>query len=233
MEMTKCVIYKRTSSLTNCGDTKDSHLRQEKICLDYCKSNKFSVAGIFYDEGVSGKVSVFGRNAFRDLYVYCLENSVKYIIFESISRFSRDLYELEVAYRQLTENGIQLVSVNDGDFEDDRVSKLQRQIISAISEYQREEIVFNMSVARERKKIHNKSIGAVTIDGRGKCEGRKSHKEMNMELVAIVKKLRRRNWKSKKQMSYRKISDYLFDNGYVNERGNKFSAMSISRMVGQ
>ena len=233
MQVKKCVIYKRTSSLTNCGESKDSHARQEQICLEYCKSNKFLVTAIFYDEGVSGKVSVFNRNAFRDLYVYCLENNVKYIIFESISRFSRDLYELEVAYRQITEKGIQLVSVNDGDFDGDRVSKLQRQIISAISEYQREEIVFNMSVARERKKIHNKSVGVVTLDGSGKCEGRKSHKEMNTELVAIVKKLRRRNWKSKKQMSYRKISNYLFDNGYVNERGTKFSAISISRMMEQ
>lgn len=231
--MKKCVIYKRTSSLTNCGESKDSHTRQEQICLDYCKNNKLLPSATFYDEGVSGKVSVFNRNAFRDLYVYCLENNVKMVVFESISRFSRDLYELEVAYRQLTEKGIQLVSVNDGDFEDDRVSKLQRQIISAISEYQREEIVFNMSVARERKKIHNKSVGVVTLDGSGKCEGRKSHKEMDTELVAIVKKLRRRNWKSKKQMSFRKIADYLFDNGYVNERGNKFSAMSISRMVEQ
>ena len=201
--------------------------------MDYCKSNKFSVAGIFYDEGVSGKVSVFNRNAFRDLYVYCLENHVKYVIFESISRFSRDLYELEVAYRQLTEKSIQLVSVNDGDFEGDRVSKLQRQIISAISEYQREEIVFNMSVARERKKIHNKSVGVVTLDGKGKCEGRKSHKEMNTELVAVVKKLRRRNWKTKKQMSYRKIAEYLFDNGYENERGNRYNAKSIRDMVQQ
>ena len=119
------------------------------------------------------------------------------------------------------------------DFEDDRVSKLQRQIISAISEYQREEIVFNLSVARGRKKIQNKEIGVTTLEGKGKCEGRKSHKEINSELVVLVKKLRRKNWKTKKQMSYRKISDYLFENGYANERGNQYDAKSISRMVQQ
>jgi DNA invertase Pin-like site-specific DNA recombinase len=83
---------------------------------------------VFYDEGISGKVSVFNRNAFRDLYLYCLENSVKIVVFESISRFSRDLYELEVAYRKLTSEGITLISVNEGDFEDDRVSKLHRTL---------------------------------------------------------------------------------------------------------
>ena len=233
MKMKKCVIYKRTSSLTNCGDGKDSHQRQEQICTEYCKSNNLLVQSVFYDEGISGKVSVFNRNAFRDLYLYCLENNVKIVVFESISRFSRDLYELEVAYRKLTSEGITLISVNEGDFEDDRVSKLQRQIISAISEYQREEIVFNLSVARNRKKVRNKDSGYITLKGQGKCEGRKSHKEINSELVVLVKKLRRKNWKTKKQMSYRKISDYLFENGYANERGNQYDAKSISRMVQQ
>ena len=231
--MKNCVIYTRTSSLTNCGEDKDSHQRQEQICIDYCKSNRLSIQAIFYDEGVSGKVSVFNRSAFRDLYLYCLENNVKIVVFESISRFSRDVYELEIAYRKLTSAGFSLVSVNEGDFEDDRVSKLQRQIISAISEYQREEIVFNLSVARNRKKVRNKDSGYITLKGQGKCEGRKSHKEINSELVVLVKKLRRKNWKTKKQMSYQKISDYLFDNGYVNERENPYNHNSIRNMVRQ
>ena len=233
IKMKSCVIYKRTSSLTNCGDDKDSHNRQEQICVDFCESNNFSIQGVFYDKGVSGKVSVFNRKGFYGLYLYCLENNITTVVFESISRFSRDLYELEVAYRKLTDDGIQLISVTDGDFEGDRVSKLQRQIISAISEYQREEIVFNLSVARGRKKIRNKGIGVTTLDGSGKCEGRKSHKEINSELVALVKKLRRKNWKTKKVLSYQKISDYLYSQGHVNEKGNQYDAKSISRMVQQ
>ena len=102
-----------------------------------------------------------------------------------------------------------------------------------LTEYQREEIVFNLSVARNRKKVRNKDLGITSLDGSGKCEGRKSHKEINSELVALVKKLRRRNWKTKKQMSYQKISDYLLDNGYVNERGNPYNHYSIRNMVQQ
>ena len=64
--MKNCVIYTRTSSLTNCGEDKDSHQRQEQICVDYCKSNRLSIQAIFYDEGVSGKVLVFNRSVFRD-----------------------------------------------------------------------------------------------------------------------------------------------------------------------
>ena len=57
------------------------------------------------------------------------------------------------------------------------------------------------------------------------------YRQIISELVVLVKKLRRKNWKTKKQMSYRKISDYLFENGYANERGNQYDAKSISRMV--
>ena len=68
------------------------------------------------------------------------------------------------------------------------------------------------------------------MDGKGKCEGRKAKKKLQ---PALVKKLRRRNWKTKKQMSLRKISKHLLELGYVDERGNPYSAQSISEMVKQ
>ena len=63
---------------------------------------------------------------------------------------------LESGHRTLKVDGFELVSVIDGSFEDNRISKLNRQNLSGIAEYQREEIVFNLSVSRERKKQRNK-----------------------------------------------------------------------------
>ena len=72
------------------------------------------------------------------------------------------------------------------------------------------------------------------MDGQGKCGGRKSHLELNPELVKLVKRLRRRNWKTKKQKSYRQISRILFeDYGYSNEKGKPFNPKSIMVMVSQ
>ena len=140
---------------------------------------------------------------------------------------------MESGHRKLKVDGFELVSVIDGSFEDNRISKLNRQMLSAIAEYQREEIVFNLSVSRERKKQQNKKGNYVTLEGKGKCEGRKAKKELQPELVALVKKLRRRNWKTKKQMSLRKISQHLLELGYVNERGKPYNAQSIKDMVKQ
>ena len=71
-----------------------------------------------------------------------------------------------------------MVSATDGSFEDNRISKLNRQILSGIAEYQREEIVFNLSVSKERKKQRNKRTTMLLLDGKGKCEGRKTKKEL-------------------------------------------------------
>ena len=67
-----------------------------------------------------------------------------------------------------------------------------------------------------------------------KREGRKTHRELNPELVKLVKRLRRRNWKTKRQKSYRQISRILSeDYGFFNERGNAFNQKSIMVMVNQ
>lgn len=232
--MKNCVIYLRTSSLTNVGNDKDSDTRQLESCNLYCSREKLAVEGVFYDMGVSGKTSVFKRDKFKELYFYCLENDIRTIVFESLSRFSRDSLELELGYRKLTEEGFTLISsTSDIEFDNSPHSKLVRGILGSISEYQRGEIVFNLSVSRERKKTFNKTIDYVTLDGQGKCEGRKSHKELNPDLVLLVKKLRKRNWKTKKQRSYREISSILQDRGYLNERGKKYHPKSIKDMVTQ
>ena len=77
--------------------------------------------------------------------------------------------------------------------EDSPQSTLVRHIFSAISQYQREEVVFNLSIARERKKQQNKIEGQVTLTGKGKCGGRKQHSELDPEIVKRVKMVRRKN----------------------------------------
>lgn len=91
--MEKCVIYKRTSSLTNTDEDKNSSTRQEEICRSYCIANKLEPVQIFYDEGVSGKQPVLKRNSFKSLYTFYLNRNIRIVVFEGLSRFSRDLYE--------------------------------------------------------------------------------------------------------------------------------------------
>jgi hypothetical protein len=65
----------------------------------------------------------------------------------------------------------------------------------------------------------------------GKCEGRRSHKEMNPEVVVLAKRLRRRNPKTGERRSLRSIAAELAAMGYLNIYGRPFAAESIKAMV--
>ncbi len=94
-----------------------------------------------------------------------------------------------------------------------------RQVLGAISEFDKAMTVAKLRGARERKRREA-----------GKCEGRKSHAERNPELVALVRQLRRRRPKGG-QRSLREISAELAQRGIMNERGRPFSAASIASML--
>jgi len=59
--------------------------------------------------------------------------------------------------------------------------KMMRQIAGSFAEYEKARLVAKLKAARERKRL-----------AMGKCEGRKSHAEINPEMVQIAKGMRRR-----------------------------------------
>jgi hypothetical protein len=98
-------------------------------------------------------------------------------------------------------------------------AKLVRQVLGAISEFDKAMTVAKLRGARERKRREA-----------GKCEGRKSHAERNPELVALAKRLHRQKPKGGR-MSLRAISAELAAQGFLNENGRPFAAASIKSML--
>jgi DNA invertase Pin-like site-specific DNA recombinase len=148
-------------------------------------------------------------------------NGVRTIIVETASRFARDLMVQEVGHAKLRERGIDLIAAdNPGSFIDDTpTAKLVRQVLGAISEFDKAMTVAKLRGARERKRREA-----------GKCEGRKSHAERNPELVALAKRLHRRKPKGGR-MSLRAISAALSTQGFLNENGRPFAAASVKSML--
>jgi DNA invertase Pin-like site-specific DNA recombinase len=122
----------------------------------------------------------------------------------------------------LTAQGISLIpaSAPDRFLEDTPTAVLVRQVLGAIAQFEKASIVAKLKAARDRKRARD-----------GKCEGRKSHREMNPELVALVKRLRRRNPKTGERRSLRSIAAVLAKLGHVNIHGRPFAAESIKAMV--
>ena len=230
----RSVVYLRTSSETNIGQEKDSEGRQRKICTTFALQNKFEVVKEFADV-CSGKVTVLDRHGFKQLYQYCEEQSIRNVIFENVTRFARDVVEMEVAFRFLKERGFSLHSASrDIGFEEDAETEFMRQMFGAFAEYERKKIALRLQSGRISKGMINKQKGILVLNGKkGKVEGRKSYRELDTELVALARKLRRKNWKTGKRRSLQVIAEMLHKSGYCNSKGNPYGTGEISRMLKQ
>jgi len=220
----KAVAYIRTSSAANVGTDKDSDKRQRDAITAYTKRSGLEIVGEFNDAAVSGADHIETRPGFTAMLAYIASNGARTIIVETASRFARDLMVQEVGFAKLQALGIKLVAADSPQsfLDDTPTSKLIRQILGAVSEFDKAMVVAKLKGARERKR---------TITGR-KVEGRKSHAELRPELVALVRQLRRRRPSPKGgQRSLRDISAELSQRGIMNERGQPFSAASINSML--
>jgi DNA invertase Pin-like site-specific DNA recombinase len=210
----------RTSSAGNVGADKDSDKRQRAAITAFAKSNSYSIIEEFYDAAVSGADPIEARPGFTALLARIAGNGVRTIIVETANRFARDLMVQEVGFAMLQDLGITLIAADSpASFLDDGpTSKLIRQILGAVSEFDKAMIVAKLRGARERVRRT-----------KGKCEGRKSYAEARPETVALARQLRR----ELPRPSLRELSAALHARGHVNGAGNAYSATAIKSMLGR
>lgn len=222
-KLIEAVAYIRTSSAANVGADKDSEQRQRAAIAGYAKRAGFGLVQPEYnDAAVSGADPIETRPGFAALLDRIEGNGVRTVIVEDASRFARELMTQELGILALIQRGVRVLTANGDDLTDssDPSRKMMRQIAGAFHEYEKARLVAKLKAARERKRIAN-----------GKCEGRKSHAELNPALVAAAKRLRPNSAKGQHKRSLRDVAAELAKLGFVNQRGAEFSASSIRSML--
>lgn len=225
----KIVCYCRTSSKSSSGEDKDSGKRQKHSVHTFCKSKGWTVVKDFWDKGVSGTLDVLNRPSFVEMLSFCEENEIDTIVFENSSRLSRDIICMETGFQYLSSIGYTLISVDSPDtfVKLSPEGTLIRHVLSCISHFERSSIVEKLRVSRERKSKLNKSRGYTSRTGRGKVEGVKKLTELNPELSGLVVKYRRKkDRRTKKPLSYMKISKLLEDQNNIS-----ISYISVKRIL--
>lgn len=217
----EAVAYIRTSSAANVGADKDSDKRQRAAIESFAKRSDFALVAEYNDAAVSGADSIESRPGFAALLDRIEGNGVRTVIVEDASRFARELMTQELGILALIQRGVRVLTANGDDLTDssDPSRKMMRQIAGAFHEYEKARLVAKLRVARERRRATA-----------GKCEGRKSHAELNPDLVREAKRLRRRSPKGH-QRSLREVAAELSKLGFVNASGKVFSASSVQSMV--
>jgi DNA invertase Pin-like site-specific DNA recombinase len=197
---TSALAYLRTSSASNVGADKDSDKRQREAINAFAQRTGFEIEGEFYDAAVSGADAIETRPGFAAMLKQIAGNGARTIIVETASRFARDLIVQETGHRMLKAQGIEIIAADSPTtfIDDGPTSRLVRQVLGAVAEFDKAMTVAKLRGARERKRREN-----------GWCEGGKPLRERHPEAVRLAKRLYRANPVTGKRRSLRKISAEL------------------------
>src|ERR1019366_9002150 len=153
----------------------DGFPRQLQAINGYAAAHDIAIVKVFREKGVTGSKESMDRPAFAQLMTALHANGVKTIIIEKLDRLARDLMVQEATIGDLQKHGFTLISVAEPDLmATDPTRILMRQLMGAVAQYDKSQIVLKLRGARQRMK-------ATT----GRCEGRKPYGERDGEAAAI------------------------------------------------
>jgi DNA invertase Pin-like site-specific DNA recombinase len=220
--MTPAFSYLRTSSSANVDG--DSPFRQDKAVMTYAKAQGIAVRACFWDAAVKGADPIETRWGFAALLEAAQAEDVTLVLVEDPTRFARSIIAQELGVMLLAAKGIRVVTASGQDLTDntDPAKVMMRQIAGAFSQYEKAKLVEKLKAGRDRVR-----------EQVGKCGGRKSHAEVTPEVVVTAKRLARKNPKTGRTRSLRKIAAELAVLGHVNRNGQPYNPKSIAAMLGQ
>ncbi len=176
----------------------------------------------FFEKGVSGTVDGFDRPALSALFDH-LETrpSIRAVVIERMDRLARDLMVQEFTLAEFRKRGIAVYAADQGNLIDmaadgsDPTRTLIRQILGALSQWEKTMLVLKLKKARDR-------IKAAT----GKCGGawRYDEKPEGRTLLAIFDNL------DTGTLSLRGLARLLNDGGIRTFKGSIWRAPDVSDM---
>lgn len=127
--MKTAVIYARYSSDKQ---TEQSIEGQLYDCYNYAKSNDIMVVGEYIDRAMTGKND--DRPAFKKMLKESALKKWDAVLVWKLDRFARNTIDSALNRRELSKNGVKLISVMES-FGDDASGQMMAHVIEAINEY--------------------------------------------------------------------------------------------------
>jgi DNA invertase Pin-like site-specific DNA recombinase len=210
------IAYLRTSSAANVGSDKDSDKRQRAAIASFAKAHGYRIVDEFYDSAVSGADPVAERPGFKAMLDRIAGNGMRVILVESPDRFARDLSVQITGHDYLRSLGVELVPTSAPDFftTDTPTAVLVRQVLGAVSQFEKANLVAKLRAARERK---------AAAGGRG--SGRFTYAQRVPEVVGLVHELHAQ------RQSLRQISKTLAAQGHLTGGGRPYTATAVQKML--
>jgi DNA invertase Pin-like site-specific DNA recombinase len=195
----------------------DGFPRQLKAIREYAAAHGVQIVRVFREEGVSGTTDSIDRPAWSELMTALHSNGVRTIIIERLDRLARDLMVQETIIADLQKNGFDLISVAEPDLmATDPTRILVRQMMGAVAQYEKSQIVLKLRGARLRKRAKD-----------GRCEGRKPYGfyDGEPEVIARLEALRTSG------MGFDRIAAQLNAEGLKTRTGARWHGLVVNRIL--
>jgi DNA invertase Pin-like site-specific DNA recombinase len=213
--MTKAHAYLRVSGKGQVDG--DGFTRQLKAIREYAAAHDVKIVKVYREEGVSGTTESANRPAWSELMTALHSNGVRVVLIEKLDRLARDLMVQETIIADLRKYGFELVSVAEPDLmANDPTRILVRQMMGAVAQYEKSQIVLKLRGARMRMRAKV-----------GRCEGRKPFGFYPGEALALerTKSLRAEG------LGFDRIAAKLNEDGVSTRTGRPWHGVVVNRIL--
>jgi DNA invertase Pin-like site-specific DNA recombinase len=213
--MVKAFSYVRVSGKGQLDG--DGFPRQRAAIKAYAEAHDYRIVREFAEKAVSGATETMDRPAWSAMLTALHSNGVRTIIIERLDRLARDLMVQEAAIADLVKSGFTLVSVAEPDLmASDPTRILMRQLMGAVAQYDKSQIVAKLRGARMRKRAQT-----------GKCEGAKRYGELpgEAEIVERMKAMKASG------MGFDRIAAALNAEGVKPRRGVRWYGSAVNGIL--
>jgi DNA invertase Pin-like site-specific DNA recombinase len=195
----------------------DGFTRQLKAIREYAAAHDTKIVNVYREEGVSGTKESADRPAWSDLMTALHSNGVRVVVIERLDRLARDLMVQETIIADLRKHGFELVSVAEPDLmANDPTRILVRQMMGAVAQYEKSQIVLKLRGARMRKRAKE-----------GRCEGRKPYGYFDGERTVVERMTELRNT----GMGFDRIAAVLNAEGVKPRAGERWHGLVVNRIL--
>jgi DNA invertase Pin-like site-specific DNA recombinase len=204
---------------------------QEAAIRLWARRHKVRISLVVRDEGRSGAADVIDRPGLAEALGHVEAGRAQAVVVARLDRIARDAILQEWIRAELVNRGAQLRSADEVEDvhlvaePDNPTATLVRQILGAVSQYERAMIRLRMEAGKARKRDAGGYIG-----GQPRYGYRADGHDLvpNLEEQRQISRMRR--WR-REGKSLRDIADRLNDEGVPPARGDRWHPMTVGRVL--
>lgn len=154
--MSKAVIYLRVSTDDQAKDGVSLDAQRDK-CKAYCIAHDYEIAGIFSDEGKSGKD--LHREGIQEAFSMLENKEADTLLVLQLDRMTRSLDDLGKILKHIESHGWQLASVKENFDTSNAAGRMVLNVIMSINQWYREDVAEKTKTALQHKRSKGEKIG--------------------------------------------------------------------------